>query len=130
MVEAILVTHGDFGRELLDTAAGVSGNTDGCHPVSNTGKSPQTLIDEIDAIVKAGGDTHFLMFVDYFGGSTCHACLSVARRYPNVVLVSGVNLPMLLAFLYKRDEVPFEALAGELTRRGKDSIRVVDPDNL
>jgi hypothetical protein len=32
---------------------------------------------------------------------------------------------MLLAFLYKRDEVPFERLPGELIARGKDSIRLI-----
>jgi mannose/fructose-specific phosphotransferase system component IIA len=45
-------------------------------------------------------------------------------------VVSGVNLPMLLAFLNKRNEVSFERLPAELAARGRESIQSVDTDQL
>ena len=126
--QAVIVTHADLAEALLATARSVYGEFDGCHAVSNQSKSPEALSRELDAIVSGRGN--YLMMVDYFGGSTCHACLSIARNHSNVRLVSGVNLPMLLAFLYRRDEVTFEELPRELTERGHGSIRIVDPENL
>ena len=131
MVSAIIVTHGDLGRELIATARSIVGEFDGCHGISNAQKSPQVLCDELTAIVD-GSDpgTNFIVFVDFFGGSCCHACLSVEQERPNIKLISGVNLPMVLAFLNKRGEVAFEDLPKELISRGQNSIRAVDTESL
>ena len=51
MVHAIIVTHGDLAAELVRSAATVFGAVEGCHPVSNADKAPQTLVGELEAIV-------------------------------------------------------------------------------
>ena len=131
MVHTILVTHGGLGDELLATAKSIVGEQYGCYAVSNAQKSPPVLCDEINAIIDGSEPgTSFIMFVDFVGGSCCHACLRVDHDRANTRLICGVNLPMLLAFLNKREEVPFERLPEELTSRGRNSIRVVDIDNL
>ena len=130
MTEAILVTHGDLAAELMRTARSVFGDFDGCHSVNNAGKTPHTLSEEITKILEAGAPgTRYIVFVDFFGGSCCHACLAVEQAREDVRIVAGVNLPMLLAFLYKRDEVPFERLPEELISRGRSSIRLVSADD-
>ena len=91
---------------------------------------PETLTGELEEIVAAGGvDNRYSVFVDFFGGSCCHAGLSIEQS-ERVRVITGVNLPMLLAFLYKRDEVDFEKLPDELTARGHDSIRFVEAERL
>jgi mannose/fructose-specific phosphotransferase system component IIA len=130
MVNAILVTHGDLAAELMRTARSVFGEYDGCQAVNNEGKTPQTLADEIDRLIAAGPPgARYIVFVDFFGGSCCHACLTVEQAREDVRIVAGVNLPMLLAFLYKREEVPFEQLPDELIARGRNSIRRVSADD-
>jgi len=130
MVHAIIVTHGDLAAELVRSAATVFGSVNGCHPVSNADKAPQTLVSELEEIVASqdAGD-RFIVFVDFFGGSCCHAGLSIECN-DRARVITGVNLPMLLAFLYKRDEVEFEKLPEELTSRGHDSIRSVEAERL
>jgi len=131
MVSAILVTHGKFGEELIATAKGIYGEFDGCRAVTNDGKAPDMLCAEIESMVDAGGeDDNYIVLVDFFGGSCCHACLMVQQKRPDVKLVTGVNLPMLIAFLDKRDKVPFERLAHELVTRTTRSVLEVDPENL
>lgn len=130
MVHAIVVTHGNLAAELIQSAAIVFGETEGCHAVTNAQKAPETLTGELEEIVAAGGgDNRYIVFVDFFGGSCCHAGLSIEQN-ERVRVISGVNLPMLLAFLYKRDEVDFEKLPDELTARGHDSIRLVEAERL
>ena len=44
-----------------------------------------------------------LVFVDLASGSCSHAARLVAREGPGIPVVSGVNLPMLLDFVFHRD---------------------------
>ena len=91
----------------------------------------EAIASDVDAIIDSGGpDDSFVILVDFLGGSCGHATLSVERRRRNVRVVSGVNLPMLLAFLNKRSDVSFERLPAELASRGRDSIHAVDADQL
>ncbi len=129
MISAIVVTHGNLAREFIATARNIYGNFSGVHSVSNDGKTPQSLAAELEAIVEAGGpDDSYVILVDFIGGSCGHATLAVERRHRNVHIVSGVNLPMLLAFLNKRTETNFERLPSELASRGRDSIHAIDAD--
>jgi mannose/fructose-specific phosphotransferase system component IIA len=129
MISAIVVTHGSLAREFIATAGHIYGTFAGVHAVSNDGKTPQGLASELEAIVEAGGpDDSYVILVDFIGGSCGHATLSVERRHRNVRVVSGVNLPMILAFLNKRTEMNFEKLPAELASRGRDSIHAIDAD--
>jgi mannose/fructose-specific phosphotransferase system component IIA len=127
MVAGIIVSHGRLAEELLDTARKVYGDFSDCYAVSNEGKSPHALYEEIDLLIRAQEAGRSVVFVDFAGGSCCHACmrLKVGRR--DVPVITGVNLPMLLAFLNKRDAVPFERLAEEVLERGRLSVQSVDP---
>jgi mannose/fructose-specific phosphotransferase system component IIA len=131
MISAIVVTHGKLAQEFIATAQKIYGNVKGVYAVSNDEHTPQTLASEIDTIIEhAGHDDAFIIMVDFLGGSCGHATLSVERRRRNVRIVSGVNLPMLLAFLNKRADVSFERLPAELASRGRDSIHAVDTDQI
>ncbi len=131
MISAIVVTHGNLAQEFIATAQKIYGSVKGVYAVSNDDKSPQTLASDVDAIIEMGGpDDAFVILVDFLGGSCGHATLSVERRRRNVRVVSGVNLPMLLAFLNKRADVSFERLPAELASRGRDSIHAVDTDQI
>jgi PTS system mannose-specific IIA component len=131
MVSAIVVTHGRLAQEFIATAQKIYGTFKGVYAVSNDDLTPQALASEMEAIIESGGpDDAFVILVDFLGGSCGHATLSVERRRRNVRIVSGVNLPMLLAFLNKRADVSFERLPAELASRGRDSIHAVDADQL
>ena len=130
MVVGIVVTHGKLGEALLNTAKAVCGDFSDCYAVSNNGLSPQALGEEVERIVDKDGKTQAIIFVDFFGGSCSHACIQIESTRPNTCVISGVNLPMLIAFLNKRDEVPFDRLPQEVIERSHNSIRVLDPGQL
>lgn len=131
MTTGIIVTHGDLANELLNTAKTVFGEITDVRAVTNRQKSPQVLIQEIESIVESfDPDQKLLFFIDFWGGSCCHACLDVKRRHDNIFLITGVNLPMFLAFLYKRDTMPFDDLVDELIVRGRNSVRILDFESL
>jgi mannose/fructose-specific phosphotransferase system component IIA len=131
MITGVIVTHGSLAKALLDTARSIYGDFSNCYAISNAQKSPQALGDELESIVEANADSGgIVIMTDFFGGSCSHACLMVEQGHGNVRLVTGVNLPMLLAFLYRRAEVPFEELPAELVERGLSSIKELNAENL
>lgn len=128
MVIGIIVTHGRLADELIETAKGVYGDFSGCLAVTNVGKSPQALLDEVMTLVDAQKGSRYIVFVDFLGGSCGHVATKLRIERDDVPVITGVNLPMLLAFLNKRDSVPFAGLPGEIIGRGHNSIQVVDPE--
>lgn len=130
MVRGIVVAHGNLARELVNTARTVYGAFDGVDAVTNEGKSPDALTDEIERLLDGEPDDRYLIFVDFFGGSCCHTCLQIEQRRNDVRVVTGVNLPMLVAFLYKRGDVPFERLPDEVIERGRGSMRNICTEDI
>jgi len=128
MVTGIIVTHGMLAEELLQTAKRIFGEFSDCYPVTNVAKSPKALTDELASHITACREEPCLVFVDFFGGSCSYACMKLLGTFTNIRVVTGVNLPMVLAFLNKRGEVSFDDLAREIVERGRDSIRELERD--
>ena len=130
MVKGIVVTHGNLAEELLLTSAQIFGEFSDCQAVSNINKTPQALTDELAALIPDPARGTCILFVDYFGGSCSYACFKLLGSHDNIQVVSGVNLPMFLAFLNKREEIPFPGLAKEIVERGRSSILVLTRESL
>ena len=122
-VPALIVTHADLAQALVRAAERVVGSIEDVTLLSNEGLSRGDLEDGIEARVKdwkEGG----LLLTDFWGGS-CHTSgTAAARRHGEIVIVTGVNLPLLLDYLHNRDRLPTIALAERLQQKGRDSIRV------
>jgi len=126
MVPALLVMHADLSSALLRAASQVYGDVGGAETLSNEGLSKDDLEAKIEDRVsgwKQGG----LVFTDFFGGS-CHLCgLRAAREHGDIVVISGLNLPILLDYLHNRDKFGVRELAERLQKKGQDSIRLQFP---
>jgi mannose/fructose-specific phosphotransferase system component IIA len=121
-VPALIVMHGDLAEALLRAAALLYGPVEGVEVMSNQNLSRTGLEEEIAVRVAAwpeGG----LVLTDLWGGS-CHTCGASAARGREVIVVSGLNLPILLDYLHNRDTIPAAELAERLLRKGQDSIRL------
>jgi len=120
---ALLVMHSDLADALLRAAEKVYGPVEGIEMLSNEGLSREDLDHAIARRVadwREGG----LVLTDFWGGS-CHISgVAAARGHNDVVVVTGINLPMLLDFVHNRDEYGPLALADRLQRKGRDSIRL------
>jgi len=122
-VPALIVTHADLAQALVRAAERVVGTIEDVTLLSNEGLSRDDLQDAIEACVKDWSEGGLLL-TDFWGGS-CHTCgASAARRHGEIVIVTGVNLPLLLDYLYNRDRLGAPELAERLQQKGRDSIRV------
>ena len=119
-LRGVIVCHGVLARALVDATAQISGMADALVPVSNSGCDRGDLEARVEAAV---GTVPTVVFVDMASGSCLFAVLRRLRERENVRVVTGVNLAMLLDFVFHRDLTPDEA-AKRAVEIGEKAIRV------
>lgn len=124
-VRGVLVTHGGLAVGLVDAVRRIAGLEPGAlEPLSNEGMARDELCDEIRRLA---GDGPTVVFTDLEAGSCTVAARMTCRECAGMVVVTGVNLPMLLEFVFNRDK-PLSELARRLTRKGCAAIEAVASD--
>ena len=115
----VVVGHAAMAEGLVQATQRITGGLAEClAPLSNDGKTPDQLKSELEGMV---ADSRSVVFVDLQSGSCGMAALACCRDSVRSVVVSGVNLPMLLDFVFNR-ELPFEELVPRLLESGRASI--------
>lgn len=115
----VVVAHGEMARGLISAVRRIAGDSaDALLPLSNDGKSPGVLRDELDELA---GDGPVVVFVDLSSGSCGMAALHCCRGQARRALIGGVNLPMLLDFVFSRS-LPLDELVRRLVQKGRGAI--------
>jgi mannose/fructose-specific phosphotransferase system component IIA len=124
-VRGVVLAHGAMAQGMIDAVrhiAGVSG--DFLVPVSNKGVGPDALAQEV---AEAAGSGETIVFTDLQSGSCGFAARRSVHANPNLVVVCGVNLPMLLEFVMRREQMPLEELVPFLLKKGRAGIACSPP---
>jgi mannose PTS system EIIA component len=128
MIHGIIAAHGKLAEAFLNSAEMIVGNksTSGVNWLSMTeDKSMDQFCLEIQEIIASSPKDDFLIFADVFGASPCNSCLSMFRN-SNYRVITGVNLPMLLEFFTRSENVDLDTLWKSLIDCGKESIRGIN----
>jgi mannose/fructose-specific phosphotransferase system component IIA len=105
---------------MVNAVRGISGcDQDALLPLSNEGKSPDALRDELAELMGQGPG---VIFTDLQTGSCALVARLVSGRFDGVGVICGANLPMLLDFVFHRD-LPLEQLLDRLVRKGQEAVR-------
>ena len=118
-LRGVVVCHGDLAPALVAATEQISGVTGALMPVTNTGCDRDTLEERIGRAV-AGGPA--VVFVDMASGSCLFAVLHRLRASPLVRVVTGVNLAMLVDFVFHRVS-PVDAAADRAVAKGGEAIK-------
>lgn len=127
MTQIVLVTHGEFGDELLRSAKMIIGPQNGVYSVSLLAEeSPEGFGAKLDVVLQEIGCEDTLILIDLFGGTPYNVAARRVRE-PHIECVTGLNLPMLIETLMMRDCVTAAELAEVATQAGKESVRNLGP---
>lgn len=99
----------------------ITGDDEALVAASNVGLGRDRLCDLVAELTI---DSPTVVFVDLPGGSCLQAVVAATRERHDVALVSGVNLPMLLDFVFNRD-VTAAAAAERASEVGTKAIKVM-----
>ena len=115
----ILLAHGSMAEGIVDAVRHITGaGPEVLMPLSNRGLSADSLADEVRSRLGPGPT---LLFTDLQSGSCGFAARLLARDVRDVVIISGVNLPLLLEFVMQR-ELPIDELVPRLLQKGRAAL--------
>jgi PTS system mannose-specific IIA component len=123
MIGLLIVTHCDLGKELLNAAEFIVGKIEAVDSIAITETSGTDLLrKKIEAKVAAldKGDG-VLILTDMFGGTPSNLSLSFLRE-GKIEVLTGVNLPMIIAMVQNRPNTKVTALAEKAQEAGKMGI--------
>lgn len=104
----VVIGHGTVAPALVAAAEEITGVRGALVPISNARCDRASLLEEV---TRAVGDRAAVLFVDMPSGSCFHASLVGLRTGLPARVVTGVNLAMLIDFLFHREATVAEAAA-------------------
>jgi len=85
-------------------------------------EAPETMRDEItETIDSLNTEEGVIVLLDLFGGTPSNVSASLIKDL-NIEVVSGVNLPMLLEIILRRDSSNLKELGKVAVKAGKEGI--------
>lgn len=124
MIGIVVASHGELCRELLITAEMILG------PAAQTTAAPlaageslqdfaAALRQAVDAVKQEAG---VLVLADLAGGTPCNVAAVLAAQSEGIKVVAGVNLPMLLEVLSRREGASLVELAEMAVTAGQGGV--------
>ncbi|HEX5726263.1 MAG TPA: hypothetical protein VFX98_12400 [Longimicrobiaceae bacterium] len=119
-VKGLVVGHSSLAEGLVASVRQISGaGEDALRAVSNDGLGPEALQTAARDALGEGGPG--IVFTDLGSGSCAFAARHLAGDRPETAVVCGVNLPILLDFVFHRD-LPLAQLVDRLVEKGRAGI--------
>jgi PTS system mannose-specific IIA component len=124
MIGIIVAGHGNFASEIISVVESIMGKQKCLEAVSvRAGEGEHALRSKLDAVLRITEIDEVLILSDIFGGSVSNTCLYFAESMrPQVAVVTGVNLPMVLKVLTYRETVDLGELVSLACKGGREGI--------
>jgi len=119
-LRGVIISHAAVAQALVSAVGAITGVNGALLAVSNDGCDSGALSARI---VEAVGAGPAVLFVDLPGGSCLTSAVRLAKGKADLAVVTGVNLAMLLDFVFHRGVTPAEAARRAAAAGGK-AIRV------
>ncbi len=124
LVRGVLLSHGKLAEGMVDAVRRITDLDDGVLvAMSNEGQNPQGLAKQVDVLV---GSAPVVVFTDLGTGSCALTAQLTCRDKGRRAVVFGMNLPMLLEFVFHR-ELSLSELVPRLLTKGKEGVKTTDP---
>ena len=107
----IVICHKSLAFEMVNTAHSILGFADDIAAFSNEKLTTENAIQKVEQLI---GDTRnqgpVVFMTDMRGGNCWTIAQMVARNKSDYYVLSGVNLPMVLSYLTKKDNLGIREL--------------------
>ncbi len=115
MRKFLIATHGAFAQGIKSSLEIITGETENLFLIGAYLNQDISIEDELMPVLNdLADDDELIIFTDLLGGSVNNIMIREALR-PNVHLVSGFNLPLLIEIILADMDTPIEeAIAGAI----------------
>jgi PTS system mannose-specific IIA component len=120
----VVAAHGRLGQGFLTALEHVAGPQDNLWAVSNEGISGEELEHQIKGLLadrSAGREA--ILFSDLDGGSCGQACRRLLDSGTVRAVFYGINLPLLIEFVFLQNE-SFETFAAAVLAKSRNALGI------
>ncbi|MCD4715864.1 MAG: PTS fructose transporter subunit IIA [Desulfobacterales bacterium] len=123
MIGLLIISHCEVGKELLNAAELIVGSLESSDAISITQltESKEMLASISKKIKELDRGQGVLILTDMFGGTPSNLSLSFLKE-EMVEVLTGVNLPMVIAVAQDRDRLTLKELGEKAEQAGRRSI--------
>src|SRR3974390_3105052 len=125
MIGLVIVTHGRLAvefRAALEHIVGAQSQIEAVM-IGPDDDVEQRRKDIIEAVKRVDSGEGVVILTDMFGGTPSNLAISVMSR-PNVEVLAGINLPMLVKLAKVREEVPLSEAVMAAQESGRKYITI------
>jgi PTS system mannose-specific IIA component len=123
MIGLLIISHCDLGREFLNAAELILGRLEAADAISitQTTESEEVLKEISKKLKDLDRGDGVLVLTDMFGGTPSNLSLSFLEE-ERVEVLTGVNLPMVVAVAQDRARLSLSELGEKAQQAGRRSI--------
>jgi len=127
MINLVLVSHGDLAEGMISAMRLIVGEQEGVFALSlKETDSIAELENRVEtAIQQMNTGADVLLMVDLFGASPFNTCVKLLSKFPDLQVVTGLNLPMLLETVLQREGKTAAELAKSAAESGRTGIKTL-----
>ena len=126
MINILIVTHGDFGKELLKSSEMIIGKIDNVECISfNLGDNYADLCKKVEDSIQRVDKEDLIVFTDMYGGSPFNA-VSKLMKNKEFFHITGINLPLFIDIAINKNTYTIDDIADKIIKNGKKSIVFVN----
>ncbi len=117
-----IIAHSNLGKALLNSIEKILGKQENTFAYSNEHDSLPVLTKKIEDQIRETGGHQIVCFTDLKGGSCWTLASILNRKYPQIMIISGVNLPMLATYFNNRLKMALPELIDKTIADGRRGI--------
>lgn len=126
MINILIVTHGNFGKELLKSSEMIIGKIDNVECISfNLGDNYSDLCKKVEDYIVKNGNEDLIVFTDMYGGSPFNAVTKLMKNN-EFFHITGINLPLFIDIAINKNTYTMDDIAEKIIKNGKKSIVFVN----
>lgn len=120
MNKIILASHGELSQGLKQTASMIIGDDGNIFALSAFRDEDEPIKTQVEKLLSKMGGEQVYILTDIFGGSVNNDLLVIQRAHPEVHLLTGMNLPLVISIATQPAEISTEQMQGivEESRQG------------
>ena len=96
-MKMILASHGKLAEGMKDTLEMIVGKNENIYAFAAYSDGSETkFLEDIQALINENQDEQIVIATDVLGGSVNNEMIQLLNRYPQVYLISVMNLPVII----------------------------------
>ncbi|MGO5333061.1 PTS sugar transporter subunit IIA [Enterococcus cecorum] len=96
-MKMILASHGKLATGMKDTIEMIVGKNENIYAFAAYSDGSETkFLEDIRALINENQEEQIVIATDLLGGSVNNEMIQLLKQYPQVYLISGMNLPVII----------------------------------